>query len=549
MNTKYKFLVLVSVVAVFFASCSESFFDSTPKGTPNSGDFYKNEADFNAALAGVYNSFHPYRQDMEYLPMIDMCTPIAASGGGRFGLFHWGGTGFTPTNMHSDLVGWWGNYFGGIARANDLLNRLDKQGDAIGNQATRDRMKGECLYLRAQFYFFLTNLWGDVPLYTSVIKGGDVYTPKTPRIDIWDQLIQDLTDAETLLPSVTTYRANNGALLGHASKGSAMALRGKLLCYEKRWDEAETVLKKLIDSKDYDLTPGATGFGDQFLPSGENGIESIFEIQYSSITTDISTNNAFVSFCATTGSYCNVDGSGNNYIEPTDYLTDKYETKNGYAVNSQFVLNAASKDSFVFTSADPAFDPLHSFNNRDPRLMYTVMYQGNPWMNKVFPLNKFTADKPVDSNYATMKYMYLQPAQTNSSMNMVLIRYADVLLLYAEALMEQNKLSDAAVYVNKVRSRPSVVMPDVPAAIVADQARMRSYIHDERIRELSCEYGHVLFDMLRWGTYIDEMHNWWIANRNGRGKPANTFDQHNTVWPIPQSEINANPNLKQNPGY
>jgi hypothetical protein len=115
--------------------------------------------------------------------------------------------------------------------------------------------------------------------------------------------------------------------------------------------------------------------------------------------------------------------------------------------------------------------------------------------------------------------------------------------------MEQNKLSQAVPYLNMIRQRPSVNMPTVPAAIAADQGQLRGYIHEERIRELACEYGHVFFDLRRWGTYVQVMKNYWTANKLGHTNPAISIDQHNVLWPFPQSEIDVNPNLRQNPGY
>jgi len=531
-------------------SCKESFLDSVPSNKVNTGDFYRNDDDFIKATNGIYTSaFTPYRQDMEYFPWIDMATPIAVKGGGRFGVFQWGGSnqGFTATNYHGDQKGWWNNWWIGVARANEVIARVGQKGGNISTDALRNRVLGEAKFLRAQLYFFLTYIWGDVPLYKEPVTDATTYPKRAPHAEVVELMIQDLKDAETLLPSVTEYR-NKATNMGRASRGAAMGLLGKIYCFEKRWAEAEDELNKVILSNDYQLIQGAAGFNSLFLPTGENGLESIFEIQYG-IGFGDALGNAFVTFCARGNSGIDPGGNGNNYIEPTEYLTDKYETINGYSVHSEWI-SRSTRDSFQFTSADPAFDPLKSFENRDPRLMYTVMYEGSPYLAAKWPKNTFTAAKGTESNYATAKYIYPQPAAYQSEMNMVVMRYADVLLLYAEACMEQNtdaKRAIAVTNVNLVRSR--VGMPGVPANVATDETLLRNYIHDERIRELACEYGHVFFDMRRWGTWVQEMKSWYTANKHGRGNTATLLDEHNVLWPISKSELDANVNLKQNPGY
>jgi starch-binding outer membrane protein, SusD/RagB family len=525
-------------------ACDDSFLESYPIDQLTTATYYQNDEDFDKAVTGVYNSFTTWRQQLDFFPMLDMATPVAVMGGGRFRAYHNGNSGFAPTSGIPAL--WWSCYWVGVGRANEVLKQIQDKGASISTDALRNRYKGEVLFLRAQFYFFLTYLWGDVPLITEPVSD-NLYPEKAPHADIVEQMIADLQEAETLLPSVAEYRTNS-ELLGRASKGAAMSLLGKIYCFEKRWSEGAAELKKVIDSGEYELTQGPTGFNDQFWASGENGPESIFEVQYTSGQDD-NLGNGFITYCATAGTGIDEAGAGYNYLEPTEYLTDMYETSNGYAVKSTWVSAAASKDSFSYESADPAFDPLKPFENRDPRLKWTVMYEGSPYIGEKFPANTFTAASPAESNFATVKYIVHQTTGMQSDMNLIVMRYADVLLLYAEALMEQNTLSEAVTYVNMVRNRPSVNMPGVPSAIAADQGLLRNYIHQERIRELACEYGHVYFDLIRWGTWVDQMNNYWVANRHGATNAAATFNDHNTLWPIPQDEMDLNPNLVQNDGY
>jgi len=127
MKIQSKYIAAITFALVLSTSCSESFLDSVPLDKISTETFYTNDDDFIKSINGVYSAFTPYRQDMEYFPMIDMATPIAVRGGGRFAQFQWGNSGFTPTNMHSDIYGWFANWYSGVARANQVLSKLDEK--------------------------------------------------------------------------------------------------------------------------------------------------------------------------------------------------------------------------------------------------------------------------------------------------------------------------------------------------------------------------------------------------------------------------------------
>ena len=548
MKIKVIYIGLIISLLIYITGCKESFLDSSPTDQLTTETYYETESDFILSVNGIYAINCLWRQNMEFFPMIDMATPVAVKGSGRFGQFHWGNSGYTPADVPSDVKNWWKRWWQGISRANEVLKRLEENGDEVFTTVgLQDRIKGETLFLRAFYYFNLTYIWGDLPLITEPVTEETYYPTRDAHSAIVEQMISDLTEAKSLLPSVTQYRQNTDDL-GRASKGAAMALLGKIYCFEEQWSKAATELKKVIDLGDYQLTSGLTGFNDQFWPTGENGVESIFEIQYTSGLGD-QYGNGFVSYCATGGVGIDGAGGGYNYIEPTDYLVDFYETKNGYKVKSTWLSNADSKDNFSYSSDDPAFNSENPFTNRDPRLSWTVMYEESAYVDDKFPGHTFTAASPVESNYATVKYIVGQNAFAQSDMNIIVLRYADVLLLYAEALMEQNDLDNAATYVNMVRSRPSVAMPDVPNNVIASQSILREYIHEERIRELALEYGHVFFDMRRWGIWVDEMKAFWTTNKYGHENAAIDIDEHNILWAIAQDEMDLNPNLEQNPDY
>jgi starch-binding outer membrane protein, SusD/RagB family len=545
---KITYLSILALILMSMFACKDSFLDSYPGDQTSSQNFYQNEGQFLQAINGVYNSLHEYRQSQDYFPMLEMATPCATMGNynnARWKDYGWGGNGYTPSSCEMSN-NWWKFWWRGIRRACNVLDHVAKEGDVITTAGLKDRIQGEAYFLRAYNYFFLTYFYGDVPYITTLLDS--IYPYRAPHSQIVEYMISDLTKAESLLPSVTTYRGTEN--IGRASKGSAMALLGKVYCYEQRWAEAETELKKLVATDDYKLNDN---FVDQFVTQdGENSDESIFEIQYIADQGD-DRCSAYATFCGTGAANLSGSGtSGYNYNEPTEYLTDMYQTQNGYDVTSTWTGKAGSKphDVYTCTSDDPAFDPDDPFANRDPRLMWTVMYEGSPYLASMFPKSNFTADAPPLQNYGTVKYIVLQSSDLNSGQNHITIRYADMLLLLAESLMEQDKGSEAATYVNMVRSRASVAMPDVPDAVVADQSLLREYIHKERIRELAMEFGHVFFDLHRWGTYASEMNTYWTAGKHGNTSATQaSYTSKQDLWPIPQAEIDRNSNLSQNPGY
>ena len=559
MKNKNIYVLIIFLFCIL--GCQESFLDETPTDELTTETYYTTEEDFETAITGVYGIFCTWRQYMEFVPMIDMATPAAVHGSSRYGQWHWGNSGFTPDDLTTShlVYKYWQKWWLGIGRANEVLYRIEENGDDVfTTEGLEDRIKGEALFLRALFYFHLTYIWGDLPLQTEP-TGGDSYFPsKVDQSKIVEQIESDLTKAIDLLPSVTEYRGTDD--MGRASRGAAKALLGKTYCFEEDWENATTILADLIDDGDYELTSGSTGFNDQFWEEGENGEESIFEIQYASGLDD-QYNNAFVTYCAISGTgITTVSGDGYGYIQPTDWMVDKFETVNGYDVSSNYDSTKTDGSyAFSYSSDDPDFNPDSAFDNRDPRLKWTAMYEGSSYLSEKWPDNTFAASSPDESNFSTVKYIVDQSSMYGSGMNLVVLRYADVLLLYAEALMEQNELSEAASYVNMVRSRGSVNMPDVPSDVSSDQSSLREYIHDERIRELAFEYGHVFFDLRRWygdgdynykgGLWVEEMTDYWTANKLGHDCDAIDIDDHNILFPIPQDEIDLNPNLEQNDGY
>lgn len=554
---KLRSIVFIAACCLVQPGCKKAFLDSYPKNNLSEGNFYITEADFINAVNAVYDALQADRE-LSFFPMTDIATAYAGFGDTRFGQYDNGIFGVT--------AGWgmaqtfWSAYYKVVFRANLVLDHIDLPGVTITAKA-RDRIKGEALFLRSLAYFYLTYLYGDVPLITKVLKYDEQLVSRNTRAEVVAKLIADLKTAETLLPSVMEYR-NSKPMLGRASKGAAKSLLGKIYVYEKKWPEAEAKLNEVINiDKDYELEPK---FLDLFWPATENGKESIFEIQYLG---GVKEGNSYVRFAAP-NTLSQISTAGFGYVTPTEAYTDLFETVSGYPVSSTFVSRVATGSAFRYTftyqSTDPAFNAAQPYNNRDPRLAWTVWYENTPYITEFQSRTGQTGIKYLqqyanENGHNTVKYIIgkLDLTAGDSPGNMILIRFADVLLLYAETLIELNRMTDAAVYINKVRQRPSVAMPTLETlqtvrgeTIIADQGKMRKFLQAERSRELAFEWGHVYMDQIRWDVFATEIVAYWTANKYGGTNPAlGSFNKNHYFWPIPAEERNRNPNLSQNLGY
>lgn len=565
-NRKLNRHLTVVLLTLFLSSCGEDFLTQLPQDKLTADTFYKTDADFIAAANGVYDALIQ-RNEAEFVCMLDMATPFADCGGIRLDVYQ-----IRQTNgVISIDDNYWGSntfwpiFYNVISRANNVLENVDIEDSEVSDRI-RKRTKGEVLFLRAYAYFNLVQLFGDVPLITSVLPYEDLQQPRSPKEDVYEQIIDDLSDAAALLPGVKAYRGTPD--LGRASKGAANALLGKVYLYMEEWNIAETILDGVIESNDYMLEPH---FVDLFWPDTENGIESIFEVQYNSYDPDGEGDRnrwpQYAGFPAASNTYWT---SGWNYQHPTEYYCDLFETVNGYGVKSTFISKSANPIiaggfdfEFSFQTDDPTFDASKPYDIRDPRLKWTAWFDNTPYI--VEDYNQRSACEEVNfnrsysktSNHTSVKYLTGKVSpQDDSDMNMIVIRYADVLLMAAEAKLEQNKLNPAVSLINRVRQRPSVAMPTVQEVganqgidISGDQDNLRRYLRDERYRELGFEWGHMYFDQLRWRIFDDEMEKYWVAERNGFDHPAFVWDDRWWLWPIPADEMGRNENLVQNPNY
>jgi len=410
----------------------------------------------------------------------------------------------------------WRDNYVGIFRANQVLDNVP---NIEMDETQKRRLIGQAKFLRGMYYYHLVTLWGTVPLMVKTSLPQDKPLIAS-QAEVWAQIERDLSEAAAALPP----RYESASDLGRATQGAAYALLARAYMQQRKYTEALTPLGWLVTGEGstvYDLMPN---YRDNFLISTENNRESVFEWQFAfnptenhDDDTDPRTDNL------------NYGTSIAQFFAPPDIGWSDGEAH-------QWLVTEFQKETTAAGERDPRMEAALLFDSTDVRgPNFTQIYgrtfterYGNNNTDRVW-FRKFLNDHWKDQEgYA-------------SPNNWRYIRYADVLLMYAEALNQTNNTTAAYQYVDRVRARAglrplSEVMPDMTQGAFLEQLK------HERVTELAGE-GHRWQDLLRWG----DLGKPEVARRD----PAfNTFVVgRNEYLPIPQQEIDINPNLKQSEGW
>lgn len=444
----------------------------------------------------------------------------------------------------------WIQHYALIRKCNVLIEKID---DVPGDAATKNRMKGEALFLRAFAYEELVKCFGGVPLMLSAGTPDEAIIPRNSYAECVAQIVKDCDAAAALLP--VTYPANE---LGRATKVAALALKARVLLYKASplnnptgvtglWQDAAAAAKAVTA---FGPPPGTGDYGlyndyyRTFIDEVGNK-EIIFSRKFQSPTVRPSDNARPKWFMSVPGVG---DGAWGGFA-PTQNLVDAYEMKNGKPIS------------------DPSsgYDPQNPYANRDNRLDKSILHQGSKYKMGV-TIETYRGGNTNNTNrldssktgYGLLKMVDTAkhgPQSFTDDNDWIFIRYAEVLLNYAEA---QNEAAgpDASVYdaLNQVRARSG----QPPLSGLSKDA-LRERIKNERRVELSFE-EHRFFDVRRWkqGEIYFEMPVYKVSiHREPNGTLTyrypvwedRVFKPHQNLLPIPQSEIDRNPKLQQNPGY
>lgn len=512
----YKISVGILAAFLMLSGCDDGM-DLIPRGQVSQSIFWQQERDAVLAVNAAYRELDGPLMVIE----LDAVTDIGYRASSGPGTLHDVGAG-TIDPVNDAISSQWDRYYRGVRKTNDVITNIDRI--KLGDPALLARIEAEARFLRAFYYTQLTSLWGDVPLILEPLAIND-HRGRTDKNTIVDFIINELNTIINANALPTSYSSE----IGRATHGAALALKARVALRNGRFDVARDAAKAVMDLGVYELYPN---YGELFQHAGQNSKEIIFDRQYA-VGGD--TYNAFAYSAASIG--------GSSVVEPVHALFQKYEYKGPQ-------------------------NPDNPFENKDPRWDFTAYYTGQPIGTSIYnswptspTTDRVSANEwATDYGYNLKKWIDYEQYRANpsaGSTNMILIRYADVLLMYAEAKIELNEI-DQSVYdaINEVRQRPSVEMP--PITTGKTQAELRALVRNERAVELAFE-GLRLFDMNRWqigeeksgvveGMYYKDAATgeWkiWSQGFQRRFRPDRDY-----VWPIPQAEMEINDEITQNPNY
>jgi hypothetical protein len=505
-------LKIFGVLLVFFTMsyCNSDMLDIDDPNRLSPKLFWKNAEDAEKAIVGVYGplttipSWGRMMGAILTIQRSDLVDPFPSPEVQDVGTFL-----TRPTDGR--VFEGWSELNAIVARANTVLANVP---GIEMNEERKSGILGEAYFLRAFAHFYLLNMWGNIPLIKDEVSSvDDLMLEQAPAAEVWSSIKADLKEAQERLPK--TWPADQG---GRATWGAATALLGKTFLYTQEWDAAANELKKVIDSGLYKLT---ANYQDNFLAATNNNVESVFELQYQS-----SSNGNW-------GSSGTPNPWRGQAWEPD--IAPKGYTSQGTVTVNRWVYDLFMKEKTNAGEIDPRAYATIIWNypgakvyQDDFKDAFTGDNLNKIWVRKYLNFNRTSSLTPGDWAY--------------SDNNRRMIRFADVLLMYAEARNEAGgPTAEAYEAVNQVRKR--VDMPPISAGM--SQEAMRNAIREERVLELALE-GDRFLDLLRWGIAADvfEQHPEYRSNS------GNTFQRGQDEYlPIPQNDIDTNPKLKQNPGY
>ncbi len=498
-------LLTAALVLVFttFTSCKK-WLDYNPHDDFRTTelDYLKSESDYRTMAVSVYT---PIQWLNQAVVVGEIASDNAVSGGENASdvLALQQIDDYTHTPVNSQLTELWQAAYEGINRANYMHQYKDKNlaGETI-SFAGKDALYGEIYFLRAYYYFHLVKFFGDVPLFTDrrLSLSDSRQLGRAPKADVYAAIENDLTSAIAVLPAVQVEK-------GRITKYAAQALLGKVYLYQKKYDQAAAMLDNVINSNAFSLV---SNFASIFLVTGENGPESVFEIQYSNGSPYYNwggvtrgQGNLSVQQCGIRG----LNGSPDMPYAPgwsTNLPTQNLA--NAYTAGDQRK-DATILDIEAYKAAHPS---------------YNITYQVAPYKNTGLYNQKYHPRKGQTSGQIELNYLN----------NYRTIRYADVLLMAAEAFNRVTAPNDAKAqnYLNQVRRR---AFGDNLHDITSTGNALYDAILAERRLELAME-GDRFFDLVRTGKAASTITG-FVANKH-------------EVFPIPQQEVEIS-GLTQNNGY
>ena len=507
---------LAAVLAtVILAACSDWLTEQPQDFFPLS-QFPQTEADLAIALGGIDNWYTGGSNQPYFIRGWPILTEVPSdqtittqTSGSRYEQDT-----YTLTASNEWLWRVWQQIYGAIGAANFLIQHIP--GMTQVTQDAKNRYVGAAKFHRAFNYFNAVRVWGDVPLVMqpdtslAAAESGAHNTPRAPMLEVYDSIVKDLQDAAALLPLRWPGSATPDD--GRPTRGAAEAMLADVylnmsgsLVGENHWADAAAAAKAVMDSGGYSLVPN---FADLWLIRNKNGPEHIYSIQFQGVKRNLYTCQSRPSGVGTE--------SCTNYWFSTQAFMNSFDSIDARKPVTFLTQVAAGTVTYYYnkTATDGKSKPFGDFNSRGLGF--------DPYYGKFF-----------DAGGPGM----INQNNSRTDLNWPIYRYAEVLLMYAEAENEANGPTGAAYSaINLVRARAK--LPDLPVGLSQDQFRVA--VHQERSWELAFESKRV-FDLKRWGQFYDTLSVDPVAKLG--------IQPFHVLMPIPQYEMDLDPKLVQNPGY
>lgn len=490
-------LFLSAILLLLLSGCSDKFLELYPKATLSEGTFYQSEVQYILLANGCYVPMRDYEKNQHWV-MAELISDNASfqyntrTGEAARGVIDQ----FIFVSDNVTYSAFWNLSYNGITRCNKLLSELNREGVTWSKESFRERCAGEALFLRALYYFNLVRQFGGVPLVLNPITSQEAVSIKrSTEAQVYERIIADLKDAAARFA-----KANDVNETGRANETAALALLGKVYLTRANYAEAETVLKSVITAGKYSLLPN---YADLFNPAAKDFKETIFAINYSENSAELANRFIFLfaphtsAGAVTKRPNINIIGAGWN---------------------------------------QPTQDLINAFEPGDKRKDVSIAYwTGTDWDSQVRAIPYPAKYKPPVS-----------APDDRCGDNLPILRYSDVLLMYAETLNELNRTAEAIPYVQQVRSRAGLT--NVLTGL--NKAALQTLIAKERQVEF-CFENQRWYDLKRTGKAVEVM-----TAHGQREKAAKSFlypesyaiQPNKLTAPIPAVEISVN-KLEQNPGY
>lgn len=545
------YIAALGIAATATIACDD-YLDEPVNGQQTLDSYFVTEDEATSYLNGCYNAltFYGWWQIQNFWIMTDMCSDdmwmgnLSQSQSDYYSLAHYQGVG----QSNGPLENYWMHRYKGIMQCNVAINRIPNA--HFQDTEKQNRFIAEAKFLRAYYYFELVRNFGAVPIVDDFLMPDEIEgITRSPVDTVYARIEKDLKDAAKGLPSKKEYSSSD---LGRATSGAAKGLLGKVYVYEEKWSEAKQILGEVIDSKEYDLM---ADFGDVWNVDTNNNDESLFEVQ-----TCFNETYALGNALSVVSANRTEVNDGWAWGLPTSDLEQAFLDENDSIRLKWTIIKTGATE----IAGEPDFDELvadqYAAQSNQHKDMIEGTYYISPEVHKSARVSR--------KLYIPYKKRPSKWSQDYIPLDIRLLRFADILLLYAEASNNLGQDDDALTALNRVRKR--VNRPD----LTCKGTELTQAIRTERRLELALEYNR-LYDIRRWESLKNPGHkviadilgpNGSFVKRNTNAatadpyeyaatkEPSNkgeTFDEsRDLLFPIPLYEIqHSNGTIEQNPGW